>query len=118
MDSKTHNVQLLANELPRLEGPAFDAVPLKLEVTFRFCRAEDVPLLEWFGLFSGDRHIFDRVFESQARGENLMLLAMMNQVPVGQVWIDLKKHADGSAAVIWALRVIPWLQGLKLGTKL
>lgn len=118
MNPVIHDKALFASELPRLEGPAFDAVPLNLEVTFRFCREEDLPLLEWFGLFSGDRPIIDEAFASQQRGENLMLLAIANRVPVGQVWIDLKKHADGSGAVIWALRVIPWLQGLKLGTKL
>ena len=118
MESKIHNRQSFARELPRLEGPAFEAVPLDLEVTFRFCTAQDLPLLEWFGLFSADRPIIDEVFASQAPGENLMLLAIANNLPVGQVWIDLKKHADGSAAVIWALRVIPWLQGLKLGTRL
>jgi GNAT superfamily N-acetyltransferase len=118
MNPEIHDNVSFANELPRLEGPAFDAVPLNLKVTFRFSREEDVPLLEWFGLFSKDREVFNEVFASQRRGENLMLLAIANRVPIGQVWIDLKKHADGSAALIWALRVIPWLQGLKLGTKL
>jgi ribosomal protein S18 acetylase RimI-like enzyme len=104
--------------LPTLDGPAFETVPLKLDVTFRFCTEADVPLLEWFGLFEEHRNIFQDIFASQARGENLMLLAILNGLPVGQVWIDLKKRADESAGVIWALRVIPWLQGLKLGTRL
>ena len=49
---------------------------------------------------------------------NIMLLAVANGLPVGQVWIDLKRKAAEGAAFIWAVRVIPWLHGFGIGTDL
>lgn len=47
-----------------------------------------------------------------------MLVAEVNHFPIGQVWIDLvKKHQD-SISLVWALRVMPCLQNLGIGSRL
>jgi ribosomal protein S18 acetylase RimI-like enzyme len=96
----------------------FEHFPLHLHVDIRLCVKDDLPDLEWFGLFTEHREIFLRVFESQERGENIMLIAEANTLPIGQIWIDLVKRKEESAGFIWALRVIPWLQNLGIGGKL
>jgi ribosomal protein S18 acetylase RimI-like enzyme len=87
-------------------------------VVVRLCRAEDLPRLEWFGLYSHHREILVDAFARQTRGENMMLVADLNEFPVGQAWVDLvKRRADG-IGYVWAVRVFPLLQRLGLGTLL
>lgn len=93
----------------------FDAV---LEVLIRPCRAEDLPLLEWFGAFAEHRQIIHEAFEAQAAGSGLMLAAVANGFPLGQVWIRFGPDASPDAALLWALRVFPAVQGLGLGRRL
>jgi ribosomal protein S18 acetylase RimI-like enzyme len=101
-----------------IKNDVFDHFPLHLHVDIRMCVKDDLPDLEWFGLFTEHREIFLRVFESQERGENSMLVAEVNTLPIGQIWIDLVKRKEESAGFIWALRVIPWLQNLGIGGRL
>jgi ribosomal protein S18 acetylase RimI-like enzyme len=101
-----------------IKHDVFDHFPLHLHVDIRLCVKDDLADLEWFGLFTDHREIFYKVFESQERGENLMLIAEANTRPIGQIWIDLIKRKAESAGFIWALRVIPWLQNLGIGGKL
>lgn len=84
----------------------------------RLCRAEDLPALEWGGLFTHHREIIRGAFERQCRGDNLMLLAVANDFPVGQVWMDLARLRHESAALLWALRVFPGFQGAGIGSRL
>jgi ribosomal protein S18 acetylase RimI-like enzyme len=91
---------------------------IPLAVTVRICVRDDLPNLEWFGLFTAHREVILSAYERQERGENLMLVAEANRFPVGQVWIDLAKKSAESVGVLWAVRVIPCLQNLGIGTRL
>jgi ribosomal protein S18 acetylase RimI-like enzyme len=91
---------------------------LKLPVTIRACRQEDVRLLEWEGLFTPHRAIIEEAWRRHVGGTNVMIVADMSGYPVAQVWIDLEKLEEGSAAVLWALRVHPVLQRAGLGSRL
>jgi ribosomal protein S18 acetylase RimI-like enzyme len=51
-------------------------------------------------------------------GECAFLVAAANRFPVGQVWADVTAERPEGAGVISALRVIPCLQGLGVGTRL
>lgn len=97
---------------------SLDRFSLPLEVVIRICVQEDLPHLEWFGLFTAHRDIFYRTFDKQKRGEQVMLVAEANRLPIGQIWIDLERRRGDSAGVLWALRVIPWMQGMKIGSRL
>ncbi len=91
---------------------------IAVNVAIRPCALEDLPHLEWFGLFTPHREIIHSAFKRHERGENLMLVAEANHFPVGQVWIDLARKGAESIGVIWAMRVIPGLQNLGIGTHL
>lgn len=92
-------------------------VPLEVEI--RSCVADDLPNLEWYGLFTRDRHIIDEAYDRQTSGKGLMLLAAANGFPVGQAWIDFAARPDErGVAVIWAVRVFPFLQGAGIGARL
>jgi ribosomal protein S18 acetylase RimI-like enzyme len=47
-----------------------------------------------------------------------MLVAVVNEFPVGQVWIDLVKQREQATGILYALRVLPPLQNLGIGTRL
>jgi ribosomal protein S18 acetylase RimI-like enzyme len=89
-----------------------------LDVVIRPCREEDLPALEWFGLFAPHRPLIRRTFEQQARGEAVMLVAEANGEPSGQLWVDLERRKLERVGVVWAVRVLPCLQGLGIGTRL
>lgn len=92
-------------------------VPLRVEI--RPCTADDLPSLEWYGVFAPHRHIIHEAFARQTQGDGLMLLAVANGFPVGQAWIDFAARPDErGVAVIWAVRVYPFLQGAGIGTRL
>jgi ribosomal protein S18 acetylase RimI-like enzyme len=90
------------------------SVPLEVEI--RAATETDLPNLEWYGLYSLHRQIMDTAFEAQGRGEVLMLLAVANGFPIGQAWIDFVARADEpQVALIWAVRVFPFLTGGGIG---
>lgn len=91
---------------------------ITLSAEIRRCAESDLPLLEWFGMFTSHREIIRATFDRQRRGEGLMLVADVNGFPGGQIWIDLTKKKDRATGVIWALRVFPIFQGHRLGTRL
>jgi ribosomal protein S18 acetylase RimI-like enzyme len=91
-------------------------MPLRIE--FRLCREEDLPSLEWYGLFWQHREIIRDTFDRQRCGEVLMLLALTNGFPVGQAWMDLARLRAENGALLWAVRVFPFLQGRTLGAEL
>lgn len=111
-------MQLMSAEPVIINHNVFDHFSLHLRVHIRTCVKDDLPELEWFGMFTEHREIFLKVYESQERGENLMLIAEANTLPIGQIWIDLLKRKEESAGFIWALRVIPWLRNLGIGGRL
>jgi ribosomal protein S18 acetylase RimI-like enzyme len=90
-----------------------------LEVAIRRCRQDDLPALEWWGLFAPDRDLIRQVFARQQRGAGtLMLVAEAGGMACGQAWIDLGEAEADEAGVIWAVRVFPCLQGLGIGRRL
>jgi ribosomal protein S18 acetylase RimI-like enzyme len=91
---------------------------LSLNVNVRSCTSRDRNLLEWFGLFREHRQIIQSTWDAMQRGEQAMLVAIVNDFPVGQVWIDVAKKQAERTGVIWALRVFPFLQGQGIGREL
>ncbi len=91
---------------------------IRLDITIRPCQRSDLHDLEWFGLFSQMREVSLSAFSRYEQGENMMYVAETNKFPVGQVWVDLAKLQDDSIGVIWALRVMPPLQNLGIGSRL
>lgn len=99
-------------------GAWLDRFRMELEVIIRECTEEDLPRLEWFGLFTAHRGLIERAWRRHRRGENLFLVAEAQGFPVGQVWVDLTRKAAESAGLVWALRVFPLFQGRGVGTRL
>jgi CelD/BcsL family acetyltransferase involved in cellulose biosynthesis/GNAT superfamily N-acetyltransferase len=102
------------------DGERAETFHLPLAITIRACTAEDLQGLEWYGLFTHHREIFDAAFARQERGETLMLVAVANGFPIGQAWIDFdaRQEEDEPVALIWAVRVYPFLQGHGIGARL
>lgn len=91
---------------------------VSVPVTIRLCRKDDLPALEWFGMFTDHREMILAAYDSQERGEALMLVAETQGFPVGQVWIDLTLERVDATGVLWAVRVFPTLQNRGIGTQL
>ena len=87
-------------------------------ITIQVCRVEDVRNLEWFGALTEYRHLIEHAFTRQQMSDVVMLNAMLNDFPIGQVWIDLYKQREQQIGVLWALRVLLPLQNLGIGTQL
>jgi ribosomal protein S18 acetylase RimI-like enzyme len=107
---------LTRDEHTRPAAPRRYVMPLRIE--FRLCHEDDLPALEWYGLFWAHREIIRDAFDRQRRGEVLMLLAITNGFPVGQAWMDLARLRSENGALLWAVRVFPFLQGRALGARL
>jgi ribosomal protein S18 acetylase RimI-like enzyme len=95
-----------------------DSFDLPLRVTIRGCTEEDLPKLEWFGLHHHSREIIRAAHGRTRAGEVVMLVADVGGFPVGQVWVDFEKKRPDSVGILWALRVIPCLHNLGIGTRL
>ncbi|PTQ13219.1 GNAT family N-acetyltransferase [Sphingomonas oleivorans] len=91
---------------------------IEVPIAFRIAHEEDLPALEWMGLFTRQREIIAATFEAQRQGEALMLLALANGFPVGQAWLDFDRQGSLDCPRIWAIRIFPPFQGAGLGTRL
>jgi ribosomal protein S18 acetylase RimI-like enzyme len=91
---------------------------VRLPVAIRLCREDDLPALEWFGLFAAHHGLIRRLFAQHEAGEALMLVAEVNGAASGQLWIDLQRRRGERAAEIWAVRVLPCLQGQGIGARM
>jgi ribosomal protein S18 acetylase RimI-like enzyme len=96
---------------------------LQLEATIRPATADDLPKLEWFGQYWRYRKIFEHTYQHQLRGRRLMLLADVNDFPVGQVFVQFDSRearlADGTRrAYLYSLRVMEPFRQRGLGTRL
>ena len=89
---------------PAESSPLTEQHVIPLPITIRQCVEADLPLLEWYGLFSHHREIFHATFERQKRGQNVMLVADLRGFPVGQAWIA--KGYVPTAVGLW------WVHGL------
>lgn len=90
---------------------------IALDVRIRPGVAADLEPLEWYGLYWEHRVVMGNAFQRYRRDEMLMLVAEAAEFPVGQVWIDFTSAGQGIARV-WALRVIPLLRGMGIGSRL
>lgn len=84
---------------------------IELDIRFRLAVEDDLPALEWMGLFTRQREIIADAFAAQRAGDGAMLLAIAGGFPVGQAWLDFTPEHPR----IWAVRVFPPLQGAGLG---
>lgn len=90
-----------------------------LPMAIRRCRAEDLPTLEWWGLFAPHRDLIRQVFDRQERDAGaIMLVVEANGMASGQAWLDLSRQSRDGTGVIWAVRVFPCLQGCGVGSRL
>lgn len=97
--------------------------PSHIEATVRPATRDDLPRLEWFGLYWHYRQIYEHTYRQQLCERRLMLVADVNGFPVGQVFIQFESHemrvADGrQRAYLYSLRVMEPFQGRGLGTQL
>jgi ribosomal protein S18 acetylase RimI-like enzyme len=92
-------------------------------IVIRAVRAEDLPGLEWGGVYTHYRHVFRETLEDAQRGHRLMLVAVATSEMVGQVFVQLSssesQFADGATrGYLYALRVRPVWRGQGVGTRL
>jgi ribosomal protein S18 acetylase RimI-like enzyme len=86
-------------------------VLIELDIHFRLAIEDDLPALEWMGLFTRQREIIAGAFEAQQEGDGAMLFAIAGEFPIGQAWLDFAPEHPR----IWAVRIFPPLQGAGLG---
>ena len=91
---------------------------LELKLKISQCARHDLPQLEWFGLYTEHRQLIEEAFRRQQAGEVMMLVADLDDFPVGQAWLDLSVRETDSVGVIWALRVFPLLRNHGIGSRL
>lgn len=80
---------------------------------FRIGIAEDIRKLEWGGEFSEHREIIERAFSAQTAGSGLVLVGVVNEFPVAQLWVRFAGRDH--PARLWAFRVMRPCQGLRIG---
>lgn len=94
---------------------------LNTDITIRKATVHDLPKLEWYGEYTHFRRVFQRTYNDQKQGQRLMLVADMNQFPVGQLFILLNMRRSRTGirrAYFYSLRVMEHLRGMGLGTHL
>lgn len=96
---------------------------LNIDITLRLAQKSDLPRMEWYGQYVHFRNLFRRAYREQLQGKRLMLLADMNDFPIGHIFIQLRSSntriADGvSRAYLYSFRVMDLFQGKGIGTRL
>ena len=95
------------------------ALAVQLAVRLRPATAEDLPKLEWYGQYKHFRNIFLRTFHEQKAGNRLMLLADVNNFPVGQLFIHFKDRPYGRVrAYFYSFRVMEMFRSQGIGTRM
>ncbi len=92
-------------------------------VELRLATGHDLEKLEWYGQYTHFRKLFARTYEDQQQGRRLMLLAVVNDFPIGQIFIHLN---DAEAeprfrqrrGYVYSLRVMDPFRGHGIGTRL
>jgi hypothetical protein len=102
----------------RAKEPMIEPFDVTMAVFIRPCQRGDLAQLEWFGQFARYRRLFSETYGRSEKGEVVMLVAIVNESPIGSVWIDMVKQREQSTGILWALRVLPPLQNLGIGTRL
>ncbi len=96
---------------------------LNMVITFRPAERIDLPKLEWGGEYTHFRRVFQQAFGDQRSGQRLMLLADMNNYPIGHIFIQFESYDDntvgfGKRGYFYSLRVMTPFQGRGIGTAL
>ncbi len=92
-------------------------------ITIRPLIADDLPQLEWDGVYTYQRPVFQRTLADVARGTRLMLGAVVEARIVGQVFVQLRSSElefaqAGRRGYLYSLRVRPEWRGQGLGSQL
>lgn len=96
-------------------------VTIPIAVTLRLANAKDLPKLEWYGQYRHFRSMFQRTFREQEAGHRLMLLADMNNFPIGHIFIQLRTNtgsSDRQQAYFYSFRVMEMFRRQGIGTLL
>lgn len=101
-----------------MREPILGRAMIAMEATLRLATTDDLPALEWFGMFTPHREVIATAFRMQERGDGAMLLAVVNGFPAGQAWLDFVRRRPHGRATVWAVRVFPPFQHSRLGTRL
>lgn len=96
----------------------FGTIRAEITANVRRARADDLPALEWMGLYTRHRDVIERAFAAQQRGDGLMLLAISAGFPIAQVWIDFTGGSAPETAVLWAVRTFFPLQRTGIGRRM
>lgn len=79
-------------------------------MSIRFATAADLPALEWEGQYSHYRHLFKRAIEEAEHGRRILLLAVVEEQLIGQIFVQLTTRATFStkgvaSGYLYAFRV-------------
>lgn len=102
-------------------GNTFRKTSFTIDITFRLAQEDDLQKLEWLGEFVHFRRVFQQTYQDQLLGHRLMLIADLNNYPIGQIFILLKSNggwSDSDYGYLYSLRVMTPFQGLGIGTHL
>lgn len=96
---------------------------IQLKVTIRKLRRNDLRKLEWHGEFRHYRRLFLRSYKGQVDGSRLMLIADVNDYPVGRLFVQFysprSKVSDGrTKAYLYSFHVMEMFRGQSIGTRL
>jgi len=105
------------------EQTVLATLQLNADVVIRLATAEDIPALEWGGEFWQLRTRFEQAFAEQQAGNRLILIAALNNDPVGRLIVQLAhgspNYVNGaSRAYLYSLHVMKPLRRQGIGTAL
>ena len=92
-------------------------------ISIRSATAADLKALEWDGEYTHYRRLFQRALEEARHGRRVLLLAEMEGVLVGQIFVQLNTRASFStrgvpSGYLYAFRVKPAYRNLGVGSRL
>ena len=93
------------------------SLTLQLPVTLRLAVADDLPKLEWYGEYRHFRNMFRRTFREQQIGRRAMLVADLNDFPIGHIFIQLRSsNTRRPRAYFYSFRVMEMFRRQGIGT--
>jgi ribosomal protein S18 acetylase RimI-like enzyme len=104
-------------------GMIHNQFDIQTSVVVRQATAQDMVQLEWHGQFKHYRRLFRRAYHEQEVGRRHLLIASMNDYPIGRLFIQYKGKrtivADGmTRGYLYSLHVMDFMRGLGIGTHL
>lgn len=109
--------------MEKTELDVLERFSVDFHVQLRLATRADLPHLEWYGRFTHYRNLYAGTFEDQLAGQRMMLLAVVNDFPVGQIFIHLSDAEVPTSrrqrcGYVYSLRVLEPFQGRGIGTRL